>query len=448
MLSQKTKNRIKILLIIILSLSFFSGFFIGKISSINQSQKNYNLSLLWEVKDILNEKFIDTRIDKTKDITEDDNIWGAISGFVNSLNDPYTSFLPPEENEQLLSDISGEFTGIGMEITNINGYLTVVSPLPGTPSFKAGLRPKDIIIEIDNVDSINMSSSAAVKLIRGEKNTIVSLTVIRPEKNETLEILVTRDLIKIPTVKTYQKDNVFVIKIYSFTEDSHILFLEALNEFIKSKNNKLIIDVRGNPGGHLFSAVYIAGLFLEEDTIILTEDYGEKKESTILRSGDFHNDKKTINVFTDNLKLGILIDEGSASASEILAGTLSDNKKAILLGTTTFGKGTVQELIPLENNTSLKVTIAKWILPTSGWISYKGIFPDIEISISEEEIKKYLENGTFSDEIDPQLNKAIDELNKIVTNKKFNNIIQDRLEQKIENDKKENEDRLKEILNK
>lgn len=414
--------------------------------NINETKSQYDLSLMWKVKSILDDEFVNTKTEEK--ITQQAHIWGAIKGMVNSYQDPYTTFLPPEENDDLLDDIKGEFTGIGAEIMNIGGYLTVISPLPGTPSFKAGLRPKDIIIEIDEKDALNMSATKAVKLIHGEKGTMVTLKIIRKGLFEPKEIEIIRDLIKIPTIKTHYKNGVFVIKLFSFTEDSPKHFTNALQKFIDKKTDKLIIDLRGNPGGHLFTAIYMAGMFLEQGAVILTEDYDGKKENTILKSGEFHNSKETVNIFNDKLKVAILVDGGSASASEILAGALSDHKKAIIMGTTTFGKGTVQQLIPLEKNTSLKVTVAKWILPNGKWISHEGLAPDIEIEITEEEMIKAQKDGFLSDTIDPQLNRAINELAKIKNKEAFTTIIEKAEKDRAEKEEKEKEEKIQELLKK
>jgi carboxyl-terminal processing protease len=284
------------------------------------------------------------------------------SGLAASYGDPYTVFLLPADSKELNEDISGEFGGIGVEIENTGGYLTVVSPLPGTPADKAGLRPKDIIVKIDDKDSINISSSAAVKLIRGEPGTKVVLTIARDGEKDFLEVEIERALIEIPIIKTYKKDGVFVIKLFSFTENSPELFIEAVKEFRDTGYDKLIIDLRGNPGGHLFAAVYIAGLFLPEGDIVVTEDYGNEKE--VLKSGQYHDGSKTLNIFSDRVKVGVLVDGGSASAAEILAGALHDHNRAILLGTNTYGKGTVQKVDDIgSDGASLKYTIAKFILP-------------------------------------------------------------------------------------
>lgn len=458
MLKYKKQKILKsFIIILLLVFLFFLGFFLGNnnLEKNNQKEVLYSernleeIHTLWEK---IDKKFVDTRKDQSEEITEQEHIWGAMRGLTSSFQDPYTIFLPPSDNRYLQEDIKGEFFGVGMEITNRNGLLTVVSPLPQSPAFQAGIRPKDIISEIEGKDSLEMSSHNAVRLIRGEKGTKVKLQILRKENTEPLEIEIIRDLIKIPVVKTYQKDGVFVIKIYSFAENSPQKFVAGIQEFIKSGKQKLIIDLRGNSGGHLFAVTYILGMFLEKDKIILTENYGNnnsnRKENKILKSGDYHRNNDLINIFNDNLQLGILVDSGSASASEILAGVLLDYQKAILFGTNTFGKGTVQELIQLENQAALKVTVAKWILPKGSWITEEGISPDVEIEISEEELKKRFQDGIFQTKIDPQLETAIEYLAKFENKNDFQQAIQEFSEKRLKKKEIERKEKLKEIKEK
>jgi carboxyl-terminal processing protease len=365
-----------------------------------------------------------------------------------SYQDPYTIFLPPQESKNLREDISGEFSGIGVEIENRAGVLTVVSPLSGTPAARAGVMPKDVIIKIEDIDSTNFSSLAASKLIKGKVGTFVNLEVLRVGEKEPLKIKIKRAIIKIPIVKTYNQDGVFVIKLFSFTENSPELFFEAVREFSKTKNTRLIVDLRGNPGGHLFAAVYISGLFLPEGSKIITQDYGEKKDKDILLSGEYHRSEKTINIFSENVKIGVLVDGGSASASEILAGALNDNNRAVLLGKNTYGKGTVQEVVDMRDKTSLKYTIARWILPSGGWITNKGIPVDIEIEITRDEIEKSREGGSFSEEMDPQLLRAIEQMKKIKTQGEVIEIIKKNRKERKEIATKKRESKIKEILEK
>lgn len=425
--------------IILIILAFIFGFFISGIWDKYQV-KNIDLDYSFLDKVILtvDEKFVDTRKDKSDEITDNDKIYGAASGIVAAYGDQHTMFFPPEDSEMFEDDISGEFSGVGMEITNRMGYLTVIAPLPDSPAYNSGIRAKDIISEIDGKSALNMSSGTAVKLIRGKAGTDVNLKVLRKGESDEIEIKITRGLIKIPVVKTFVKDDVFVIKLFTFSENSPELFLDKIiKEFKESKKDKLIIDLRGNTGGYLTAGSFISGLFLEENDLIVTEDYQGRKDNNEWRAGDgYINPSKITNIFK-GLKLGILINGGSASASEILAGSLLDHKKAILFGENSFGKGTVQELIKFDNDSSLKVTVAKFILPNGDWISYKGISPDVEIKMEEGEIEKVRENGSYSEYIDNQLQETINYMSKIKSQKDFIN--------KIEDFAKSREDGAKEI---
>ena len=441
----KIKVGIKSFLFFVI-LALFLGYFFSTFKTNFATAEKADLSDIYEVWDILDNDFLDVHAsERKKEISEKDHIWGMVSGLVASYGDPYTVFLPPMDSKELNEDISGEFGGIGVEIENAGGYLTVVSPLPGTPADKAGLRPKDVIVKIDDEDSINISSYEATKLIRGEPGTKVKLTVAREGLVKFLDIEIERAIIEIPVIKTYKKDGVFVIKLYSFTENSPELFFDAVKEFRDSGYDKLLIDLRGNPGGHLFAAVYIAGLFLPEDAVIVTEDYGDEKD--VLKSGQYHDGTASLDIFSDRVKIGVLVDGGSASAAEILAGALHDNDRAVLMGSNTYGKGTVQKLEKIgSEGASLKYTIAKFILPSGDWISQKGIPVDIEIKISEDEIKKAREGGSFSDKIDAQLNRAIKEMQKFKTNKDIIKLIKKKREEKMLQAKEDREKTIKEIL--
>ncbi len=430
--------------IIIFSLGFYTSFYYGdKIFKKNDnSKKELDYSFLNEVKEKIDEKFVDTREDQSKKITDSDKIFGAAQGLVASYGDIHTMFFPPEDGKMFSDDIDGEFSGVGMEITNVGGYLTVVAPLPDSPAKKSGIKSKDIISKIDGKDSMNMSSHTAVKLIRGKEGEDVILEILRKGEKKPLEIKIKRGKIKIPVVKTFVKDGVFVIKLFSFTENSPKLFFsKIIKEFKKSKTNKMIIDLRGNSGGLLSAGVFISGLFLEKGKTIVTEDYNGKRENKTWKSGDVHvNPDKTTNIF-NNLILGVLVDSGSASASEILTGSLLDNARAIVFGENTFGKGTVQELIDFNNGSSLKVTIAKFILPDGEWISYKGISPDVKIKLKESDFKKNREEGSYSNYIDNQMSDTLKYMSKIKSKKDFNlkikNFHKKRLEIKNKNSKDE-----------
>ncbi len=421
----------------------FLGYYLANIQT--EKKEKIDLSQMDKILNILDKEFLDVRTtEEKKEDSPEDRKWGILSGLVASFKDPYTIFLPPTDSKFLNEEISGEFGGVGIEIENRSGFLTIVSPLPGTPAAKAGLRPKDVIVEVDGEESINISASKAAKLIRGEPGTKVVLTIARKGNPDVIKIEVERAIIKIPTIKTYKQDGVFVIKIYSFTDKIPELFFEAIKEFSQTGYDKLLIDLRGNPGGHLFAAIYIAGMFLPEGADIITEKYLNSEET--LKSGEYHKNSRTINIFSQRVKIGILVDGGSASASEIFAGALRDNNRAILLGENTYGKGTVQKIEEFADGSMLKYTVAKFILPSGEWISHKGIPVDVEIKISEEELKKSREKGLFDDQIDPQMLRAIKELQKYKTQTDIIKRIEKTKEELKEKAKKEREEKLKKIL--
>lgn len=329
----------------------------------------------WKAWNIINEKYVDN--DKTDTQTK---VWGAIKGLSESLGDPYTNFLPPQETALFEENIKGNFGGVGMEVDIRENTLIVVSPLKDTPAERAGIRAGDNILAIDDKNTAGLSINDAVSLIRGEIGTSVKLTIFRDGKEETFDINVKRETIKIPTIRTeLRPDGIYVIRLFNFSAISPDEFRKALREFIQKGEDKMILDLRGNPGGFLQAAVDIASWFLPAGKVIVTEDYARKGEDVVHRSLGY-------NIFNDKLKLVILLDQGSASASEILAGALSEHGVATLVGAQTFGKGSVQELVDITDQTSLKVTVAKWLTPTGKSISEGGIIPDIEVEVTREEL--------------------------------------------------------------
>ncbi len=307
-------------------------------------------------------------------------VWGAIRGALEALDDPYTTFFPPEEKKLFESEIKGNFGGVGMEIGVRKGILTVVAPLKGTPAFAAGIKAGDKILKIDERDTVDLTTEEAVRLIRGEKGTVVKLLILSENKDKPREISITRDIIRIPTLDTEQKnDGVFMIKLYNFSAEAPYEFRQALRQFVLSGSDKLIIDVRNNPGGFLEASVDIASWFLDTGEVVVREKF-KSGEEQLYRSRGY-------NPF-DKLPLVILVNKGSASASEILAGALKDHQKAKLVGEKTFGKGSVQEVIEVTDDTSLKITIARWLTPGGRDISQSGLAPDVEIKASEEDEAK------------------------------------------------------------
>ncbi len=346
----------------------------------------------WKAWNLINEKYVPAST-TTKVVGNQEKIWGAIQGLTDSLGDPYTVFFPPVEAKLFEADIRGNFEGVGMEILAQGGAITVVAPLKNSPAARAGILPGDKIIKIDDKDTISLTTEDAVQLIRGEKGTTVSLTIFRDGTGEPFEIKVVREIIDIPTIATRElPGGIFVIELYSFSAQSPNLFRGALREFILSKNDKLILDLRNNPGGYLEAAIDMASWFLPASKVVVREDFGASKEEKVYRS-------KGYDVFADDLEFVILVDGGSASASEILAGALAEQGKAVLVGDQTFGKGSVQELVDITSDTSLKVTIARWLTPNGVSISEGGITPThiVKYTREDREAKR-----------DPQMEKVLE----------------------------------------
>lgn len=362
---------------------------LGASTQISANREEVDFSQFWQAWNIAEGKYVD--IDKIK---RQEMVYGAIAGMVKSLGDPYTVFFPPEETKIFQSEIKGEFEGVGMEIGIRKDVLTVVAPLKGTPAEQAGIRAGDKILKIDEEVTAEMTIEQAVRRIRGPKGTKVKLAIVRNGEDESRVIEIERGLIKIPVIATEttqvlaakdgkktEKDlgDIFVIRLYNFSENSPNSFRGALREMIEKNKSKLIIDLRNNPGGFLEAAVDIASWFLPQGETVVKEDFGGKANPIIHRSRGY-------NIFRD-IPIIILVNQGSASASEILAGALRDYGKAKLIGEKTFGKGSVQELLPLAADTSLKVTIAKWLTPKGQALSEGGLEPDIEVKPAKEDIE-------------------------------------------------------------
>lgn len=378
---------------------FSSGFFVGKNSSslksasvsdiILSSNNGTDLSLFWKVWQTIDQKSPDA-----KNISSNDRMYGAIKGLTASLGDPYTVFFTPEEQKSFKEELKGSFSGVGMEVGIKDDLLTVISPIKGTPAYNAGILAGDKIISIDETPTANMSVDEAVKRIRGEVGTTVKIEIFRAGQKKSETKTITRATIVIQNIEYgLRKDGVYVIKLNSFNDDSDLNFQKAITEFEKSKSNKLIIDLRNNPGGYLDSAVNIASWFLKEGEVVVREDYGDKQDPDLYTSKgyDLLKNKK--------FKLVILINKGSASASEILTGALKEYGVATVVGEKSFGKGSVQEVVPVNDETSIKITIANWLTPKGVWISKQGITPDVIVK-------------NTSTKVDAQMNKALEILKK------------------------------------
>jgi len=380
----------KFFLIFLFLIIFGVGFYIGEKSVVCElcPPQDVDFSLFWKAWRILQEKYVDpTRFDNQK------MIYGAISGMVKSLEDPYTVFFDPQDTKTFLEDVSGRFEGVGMEVGIRKGQLQVIAPLEGTPAQKAGLRPGDKIIKINDILTADITIEEAVNLIRGPKGTEVTLTILRDEWNTTRDIKIKRAVIEIPSLDwEYKKDdNIAIIKIHHFSGKAGIEFAKAAKEVLKTPANKIILDLRNNPGGFLEIAQEIAGWFLEKGSVVVIEDFGKKQEQKVYKA---EGNSKFLDFPTV-----VLVNQGTASASEILASALRDNRGIKIIGEKTFGKGSVQELENLEDGSSLKITVANWLTPKKEIISDRGLEPDIIVKMTEEDYNK---------ERDPQLEKALE----------------------------------------
>ncbi len=342
----------------------------------------------WKVWNTINEKN-----PSSSKISDQDKVYGAISGLVGSLKDPYSVFFSPDEAKSFEDLIAGNFTGIGMEVGMKDGILTVIAPLKDTPAYRAGIKSGDKILKINDTVTSGMSIDDAIKAIKGDKGTTVTLTILHEGSKTPVVLKIVRDIINTPTLDTeILPNNIFEIKLYSFDANSAKLFRDAITKFANSGSDKLILDLRGNPGGYLDSAVDISSWFLPAGKVVVTEDYGTNQPQDIYRSKgyDLLSNKK--------FKFVILIDGGSASASEIVSGAMQDQGEAKLVGSQSFGKGSVQETMKPTPDTLLKVTVAKWLTPKGTSISLKGLTPDYKVDLTQKDLdaKK-----------DPQLDKAV-----------------------------------------
>ncbi len=353
-----------------------------------------NMSGFWGAWNLLKSNFVETHASSTIPNTSQ-KVYGAIQGIAASYGDPYTVYMPPKDAKVFQQDITGSFGGVGMEIGVKNGVLTVIAPLKGTPADRAGILSGDKIIAINHKSTEGMSVYTAVKLIRGPKGTPVTLSIMRNKK--LLTIKATRATIEIPEMKYHlnKKSNTFYVALYTFTANSPQLFDNALKEFKTSGSHKLIIDLRGNPGGYLSAAVDIASHFLPKGDVIVTEDYKGKRPNIVHRSIGYND-------ISPRTKIVVLINQGSASAAEILSGALQDHHRAILIGTRSFGKGSVQEMFNVDGG-SLKITIARWLTPSGKSISDGGLTPNIKVTMTQADLTA----GK-----DPQLARAIQYLIK------------------------------------
>lgn len=350
---------------------------------------NLDMSMFWQVWDRLETYYLqEDKLDPQK------MIWGAIKGMTASLGDPYTVFLPPKDNTRSKEDLNGAFEGVGIELGYKDNTLAVVAPLDGTPAKKAGLRAGDLILNIKDpakdidTNTIDMSLPGAVEIIRGPKGTPVTFTILHPGDQETVEIEVTRGTIVVPSVELeWPEENLPYLKLSRFGDRTSQEWQLAVNKIVNqcagSNCPGLILDLRNNPGGYLEAAVSLASEFIDSGVVVKQESAdGSIETYSVNRHGKL----------TD-MPVVILINQGSASSSEILAGALKVRREAILVGQTSFGKGTIQEAQELEGGAGLHVTTARWLLPDDTWVNDNPLEPDhsVEDNIDTEEDEQLLE---------------------------------------------------------
>jgi carboxyl-terminal processing protease len=316
-------------------------------------------------------------------------IYGSISGMFSSLDDPYTVFFTPEDNKRFKEDIQGEFDGIGVELVQKSGLVTVVSPLSESPGEKAGIKAGDVVVEVEGIKSSTLGFNEVIDKIRGKKGTTVNIKIMRAGKDDLLNFDVIRDTIVVKSVtweeKTSNGKKILYVKVRQFGDDTDKLFESFVDEAVSSKPDGIVIDLRNDPGGYFETAINLSSYFVDGGTIVAEQDRsGEKKEFSVTKKARLKN-----------FKTVILVNGGSASASEIMSGALQDHKSAKIIGEKTFGKGSVQELVDLSDGSAVKITVAKWLTPNGRTINGEGITPDIEVKSAE------------SGDSDPQFDRAI-----------------------------------------
>jgi carboxyl-terminal processing protease len=384
-------------LVIVAIIFYFAGYLVGHRNFV--FEKNYrpkiinkelykprtvDFSLFWQAWNTVTEKYVGTP-DYQK------MIYGAISGMVDGLGDPYSSFMEPSATKSFMDELSGSISGIGAEIEKKEGILVIVSPLSDSPAEKAGLLPSDQILKIDDQNTIDLDLNQAIDKIRGKAGTKVKLNIIREGWEAPRDFTITREKIVIKSVKwQIRDDNIAYVEVSQFGDDTTDLLQQAAKEISDKKPKAVILDLRSNPGGYLDSSVDMASLWMDQGSVVVQE---KNKNGSIIEL------KTTLEPILKNYKTIVLINKGSASASEIVAGALQDAGRATIVGETSFGKGSVQELEPLSDKSTLRVTVAKWLTPKGRAIDLIGITPDFNIVLTEDDYNK----GK-----DPQLDKALE----------------------------------------
>jgi carboxyl-terminal processing protease len=395
-MSFKNRNSIFIVIcaIVLAGAIFYFGFETGldrnltavQIPEATSTILNADTSVLWDAIRAVKDKYYNI-----KNVTDNDILYGAVNGVMESLNDPYSTFFDPSDAQKFSEDLNGNFGGVGMEIGIKKDQLTVIAPLKGNPAYEVGLKAGDEILKIDATSTAGMGVESAVKLIRGDIGTNVDLLISRDGWKEPKNFKITRANVQVPTLDWEMKEgNIAYIQLYNFNSNAGSAFYNVALSALLQGTKGVVLDLRNNPGGFLDVANEIAGWFLDRGQIIVREDF-RSGEQNIMRS----NGPSAL----ANLPVVVLVNGGSASASEIVAGALQDDRGTKLIGEKTFGKGSVQEIENLKDGSSMKISIAEWLTPNGRHINKKGIDPDIAI--------KFPDDGIVNKN-DPQLDKALE----------------------------------------
>ena len=377
------KNLFKKIFLLLFIISF------SKVNATNEDDIYKKIDLFSEVLDKINKEYVD-------DVNQSEAMDAAINGVLQSL-DPYSAYMSPESFQDMQTETSGEFGGLGIEVGMEYGVVKVISPIDNSPASKVGVKAGDYIVKIDDIQVQGKSLTEAVELMRGRVGTDIEITVRRRGEKKALTFIITRDIIKIASVKSRIIDEkTGYLRLTSFNENSSDQIKDKIKEFNKNKKIKnYILDLRNNPGGLLSQAIKISDFFLDNGEIVSTKSKRKyENRKWFAKKGDILKDNTMI----------VLINYGSASAAEIVAGALQDHKRAILVGESTYGKGSVQSIIPLKNDGAIRLTVSKYYLPSGKSISDVGVTPDIEISENSEKFK-------LNTETDNQLNFALKLLN-------------------------------------
>ncbi|MFH0912515.1 MAG: S41 family peptidase [Patescibacteria group bacterium] len=400
-IDDKTRNALCILSILV---SLLMGYWLGVTRGYYHRITNQNLLAAWQqeisnyrevtpsfslyedVISLLQEKYYG-------DIDQLNLLYGSIKGAVDSLGDHYTSFSTPAESKEFFTNLNGIYEGIGVEMDDIDGQLVVITPMEGSPAQKAGIKPRDTIMAIDGRITIGLGLDGAVQLIQGARGSQVTLIISREGEANPLEFVVTRGLIKIPSVTLVSfEDQLAVIEITKFSSDTEKLFRNVVSTIVKGGVTGIVLDLRNNPGGFLDVGVKVVNEFMF-DGMIVEERFKDGRVTPFYADGSGK---------LSDIPVVVLVNDGSASAAEILAGALKDNGRATIVGTNTYGKGSVQEIEEMPDGSALRITVAHWYTPSGKSISQGGIKPDILIEEGQDEAT------------DVQLDKAIEELKKLI----------------------------------